>query len=85
MVFTSSLTIIVVLAMVFGSLILIADSVFSDIAAILGGDPSAILEELFSSDFLAGDSGGELGTKVISLDSKGLMVTVKVGISKAGS
>ena len=76
---------IVVLAMVFGSLILI--SLDSDIAAIFGGDPSAILEELFSSvtNFLSGDSVGELGTKVISLDSKGLMVTVKVGISKAGS
>ena len=28
--------------------------------------------------------GGEPGTKVISLDSKGFIVTVKVGISKVG-
>lgn len=30
-------------------------------------------------------SGGDPGTNVISLDSKGLMVTVNVGISKLGT
>ena len=65
--FTSSSTIIVVLAIDFGE------------------GFSSESKGCCSKDEVSPIDGGEPGTNVISLDSNGFIVTVKVGISNAGN